>query len=243
MLSVQRVLDGRARRGPRRSVTAMGSPSRTRWLSGISPTRVGRIRAWTAEPLSADRVRLGRDGHHLGVRRPDPAGHLPASSTSGTDGVTASEVAERFELHPNVARHHLDKLAAGGYLEVGVERPDGGGAGRPSKRYRATEHEVIARRPRPPRRRAGHPAGPGARALPPGEAEAMAEEVGDRVRPGHGRRHGRATRPSARSAPRCTPWPTPSPPTGSPPTPRSTATSCASSPSTARSAAPPWSTR
>ena len=29
-------------------------------------------------------------------------------------GVTAAEVAERFELHPNVARHHLDKLAAGG---------------------------------------------------------------------------------------------------------------------------------
>ena len=59
-----------------------------------------------------------------------------------TDGVTASEVAERFDLHANVARHHLDKLAAGGYLEVSVERPDGGGAGRPSKRYRPTEHEM-----------------------------------------------------------------------------------------------------
>ena len=33
-------------------------------------------------------------------------------------GVTASQVAQRFSLHPNVARHHLDKLAAGGYLEV-----------------------------------------------------------------------------------------------------------------------------
>ena len=29
------------------------------------------------------------------------------------DGVTASEVAAHFELHPNVARHHLDKLADG----------------------------------------------------------------------------------------------------------------------------------
>ena len=28
-------------------------------------------------------------------------------------GLTCSEVAELFELHPNVARHHLDKLAAG----------------------------------------------------------------------------------------------------------------------------------
>jgi predicted ArsR family transcriptional regulator len=56
-------------------------------------------------------------------------------------GVTASQVARRFSLHPNVARHHLDKLAAGGYLEVASERGEKGtrrGAGRPSKRYRAS---------------------------------------------------------------------------------------------------------
>ncbi len=53
------------------------------------------------------------------------------------DGVTASEVAERFSLHPNVARHHLDKLASGGYFDVTVGRHGGGGAGRPSKRYRS----------------------------------------------------------------------------------------------------------
>jgi predicted ArsR family transcriptional regulator len=52
-------------------------------------------------------------------------------------GVTASHVAERFDVHPNVARHHLDKLAAGGYLDVSVERHEGGGAGRPAKHYRA----------------------------------------------------------------------------------------------------------
>jgi len=51
------------------------------------------------------------------------------------EGVTASEVAERFELHPNVARHHLDKLVAGGYLEVFVDHS--AAVGRPSKRYRA----------------------------------------------------------------------------------------------------------
>ena len=49
-------------------------------------------------------------------------------------GVTATEVAEHFALHPNVARHHLDKLAAGGYLDVFVDR-DNAGVGRPSKRY------------------------------------------------------------------------------------------------------------
>ncbi|MGP8222462.1 MAG: helix-turn-helix transcriptional regulator [Acidimicrobiales bacterium] len=49
-------------------------------------------------------------------------------------GVTATEVAEQFALHPNVARHHLDKLAAGGYLDVYVDRGNVA-VGRPSKRY------------------------------------------------------------------------------------------------------------
>jgi predicted ArsR family transcriptional regulator len=56
----------------------------------------------------------------------------------GVEGVTAAQVAEQFGLHPNVARHHLDKLAAGGYLEVAVDRLEGAGAGRPSKRYRTS---------------------------------------------------------------------------------------------------------
>lgn len=65
------------------------------------------------------------------------------------DGVTASEVAERFSLHANVARHHLEKLAAGGYLEVRTGRGSGV-AGRPSKRYapgdRALAFEFPVRR-------------------------------------------------------------------------------------------------
>ena len=52
-------------------------------------------------------------------------------------GATASDIALAFSLHPNVARHHLDRLAAGGYLEVSLERPPSAGAGRPSKHYRA----------------------------------------------------------------------------------------------------------
>jgi predicted ArsR family transcriptional regulator len=55
------------------------------------------------------------------------------------DGVTAAAVAETFDLHPNVARHHLDKLVAGGYVEVAVGRPTGSGAGRPSKRYQVVD--------------------------------------------------------------------------------------------------------
>ena len=59
------------------------------------------------------------------------------------DGVTAGDVAERFDLHPNVARHHLDKLVAGAYVEVTVARPAGGGAGRPSKRYRVVAPDIA----------------------------------------------------------------------------------------------------
>ena len=54
-------------------------------------------------------------------------------------GATASEVGTAFSLHPNVARHHLDRLAAGGYLDVTLARPASAGAGRPSKHYRAAE--------------------------------------------------------------------------------------------------------
>lgn len=59
-------------------------------------------------------------------------------------GVTVGEVAEHYRLHPNVARHHLEKLTASGYLEVrlGAEGPRQGlgrpGAGRPAKHYQAS---------------------------------------------------------------------------------------------------------
>src|SRR2546423_8983930 len=62
--------------------------------------------------------------------------YLHLRAESGT-GHTCSEVAEHFELHPNVARHHLDKLAGGGYLAV--ELVQGESARRPSKRYQGRE--------------------------------------------------------------------------------------------------------
>src|SRR5919106_6584895 len=67
---------------------------------------------------------------------------------AGADGVTAAEVAERFDLHPKVARHHLEKLTAGGYLTVELARHET--AGRPSKRYRAGELDTSLNFP--PRR-------------------------------------------------------------------------------------------
>lgn len=100
---------------------------------------------------------------------------------AGGHGVTASEVAAEVGVHPNVARHHLDKLAAGGYIEV-VARATGDTAsrkaGRPSKHYVAV----------PTQRDADFPVhsddlvlallGRALARLPQDEAEAMAEDVG-----------------------------------------------------------------
>jgi predicted ArsR family transcriptional regulator len=69
--------------------------------------------------------------------------------TRDGEGMTAAEIAKRFALHPNVARHHLDKLAAGGYLEVTLDHSPSG-AGRPSKRYRrSTRASTLEIPPRP----------------------------------------------------------------------------------------------
>jgi len=70
----------------------------------------------------------------------------PDADDAPGSGATAAEVAEQFLLHPNVARHHLDKLAGGGYVEVATGR-NGPGAGRPSKRYRVTSPEMTLELP------------------------------------------------------------------------------------------------
>lgn len=93
-------------------------------------------------------------------------------------GVTAAEVAARFDLHPNVARHHLDKLSAGGYLEVTVGRTAGGGAGRPSKRYRVADDRVDLEVPIRHDDIVITLLGRALSMLPREAAETMAEEVG-----------------------------------------------------------------
>jgi predicted ArsR family transcriptional regulator len=93
------------------------------------------------------------------------------------EGVTAGEVAERFALHPNVARHHLDKLAGGGYVEVATSRSSTG-AGRPSKRYRVTSPEMSLALPIRHDDLLVTLLGKALSLLPAPAAEAMAEEVG-----------------------------------------------------------------
>jgi len=104
-------------------------------------------------------------------------------------GVTAAEVAEHLRLHPNVARHHLDKLASSTYLEVFVSRSEARVAGRPAKRYRVPVDVAAAASAGT----TGFPArrddlivtllGRALALLPREQAEAMAEQVGEE----HGR--------------------------------------------------------
>jgi len=108
---------------------------------------------------------------------------------AASTGVTAAEVAEHLGLHPNVARHHLDKLAASTYLEVFVERSEARAAGRPAKRYRVPVEVAAAASAGT----TGFPArrddliitllGRALGLLPREQAEAMAEQVGEE----HGR--------------------------------------------------------
>ncbi len=67
--------------------------------------------------------------------------------------MTANQVADLFDIHPNVARHHLDRLAGDGYLQITRQRRSGKtgpGAGRPAKCYEATSKEIAIQFP--PRR-------------------------------------------------------------------------------------------
>ena len=94
------------------------------------------------------------------------------------EGVTASQVAERFGLHSNVARHHLEKLAGGGYLEVASGRVAATGAGRPSKRYQTAAERVTLDVSVRTDDLVLTLLGRTLALLPPDQAQAMAEQVG-----------------------------------------------------------------
>jgi predicted ArsR family transcriptional regulator len=94
-------------------------------------------------------------------------------------GVTAGDVADQFALHPNVARHHLDKLAAGGYLEVFVARSEAARAGRPSKGYRVSGQAGGLEVPMKGSDLLITLLGRSLALLSPDQAEAMAEQVGE----------------------------------------------------------------
>lgn len=58
------------------------------------------------------------------------------------DPVTANQISSAFEIHPNVARHHLDKLLNDGFIRISDRQITSPTAGRPAKRYEVTEKSV-----------------------------------------------------------------------------------------------------
>jgi predicted ArsR family transcriptional regulator len=93
-------------------------------------------------------------------------------------GLTASDVAATFSLHPNVARHHLQRLVDHGYLRVETGRRESG-VGRPSKQFFCVEDDLtfglMQRRDDLLMRLLGE----AMKRLGPEEAESMAAQVGE----------------------------------------------------------------
>ena len=57
------------------------------------------------------------------------------------DGATVREVARAHAIHPNVARHHLDRLVAAGHVVASTTKR---GVGRPAKLYAAVDEALPA---------------------------------------------------------------------------------------------------
>ncbi|MEX1005316.1 MAG: helix-turn-helix domain-containing protein [Acidimicrobiia bacterium] len=98
------------------------------------------------QPISAESRQLDRTIGDLTSALGDPTRRaiFIAVRESG-DPMTSSDVAILFGIHANVARHHLDKLAADGYLRISHRRQNGRtgpGAGRPAKCYESTSKEI-----------------------------------------------------------------------------------------------------
>jgi predicted ArsR family transcriptional regulator len=55
--------------------------------------------------------------------------------------VTVADIADRFHLHPNVARMHLSKLEQAGFLATHLRKTSGGG--RPARLYRLSDKVVT----------------------------------------------------------------------------------------------------
>ncbi|MGF1666508.1 MAG: helix-turn-helix transcriptional regulator [Acidimicrobiia bacterium] len=97
-------------------------------------------------PISAESTRLDRSIGDLTAALGDPTRRaIFIAVRESPEPMTSAAIAELFTIHPNVARHHLDKLAADGYLQVSHRRPagrTGPGAGRPAKCYETTEKAI-----------------------------------------------------------------------------------------------------
>ncbi|MDH4116302.1 MAG: helix-turn-helix domain-containing protein [Acidimicrobiia bacterium] len=96
--------------------------------------------------ISAESSRLDRSIGDLTAALGDPTRRaIFIAVRESPEPMTSAGIADLFGIHPNVARHHLDRLASDGYLQVSHRRPagrSGPGAGRPAKCYEATTKPI-----------------------------------------------------------------------------------------------------
>ena len=72
------------------------------------------------------------------------------AARESSEPLTAPTVAAAFGIHPNVARHHLERLVRDGYLTVSPRRAPSRKAprtGRPAKGYTVSQQEIDLRYP------------------------------------------------------------------------------------------------
>lgn len=97
----------------------------------------------TTAPLLPERRRVRRDGVSVAqaLSSTTRAGIFEHLQEAGAP-LTVRDVAGSFELHPNVARTHLELLADAGLVAVGRRKHPGGG--RPAKVYAARDEAAAA---------------------------------------------------------------------------------------------------
>ncbi len=85
---------------------------------------------------------MDRDHERAAVLADDTRYHIyRAIAEQPGVAVTAADIAERFRLHPNVARMHLSKLEQAGFVVTDLRK--GGGGGRPARLYRLSDEVVT----------------------------------------------------------------------------------------------------
>jgi predicted ArsR family transcriptional regulator len=98
------------------------------------------------KPISAESSRLDRSIGDLTSALGDPTRRaIYIAVRESGEPMTSADLAALFDIHPNVARHHLDKLASDGYLRVTHKRASGRsgpGAGRPAKCYEVSTKPI-----------------------------------------------------------------------------------------------------
>ena len=129
-------------------------------LPGSAPSRSGRSGPPSVTPRSPCRGRPTRRSSPTSAAAPSTS-----SFPSASGPVTVNEVAERFEIHRNAAKHHLDRLLEAGPAPGRVppgQRPPGPGRRTPVEALLVDRRRGLLLGPRAPLRPARPPAAPGA---------------------------------------------------------------------------------